>query len=126
MFCASTRQSKRSATADCVAMIRVQPRGFSREGSAERVQRTPLSNQGNKYVRDVLVGAAKLASKPNHELTLVYEEPKRKAMPIERPSRRIGTGHSCRQSEIAPLRPTPVTEKQRSLGMTKNETRLRC
>ncbi len=46
--------------------------------SADKVKRTPLSKQRNKHIQRVLVEAAKLAPKENHELALVYETEKQK------------------------------------------------
>ena len=46
--------------------------------SADKVIRTPLSKQRNKHIQRVLVEAAKLAPKENHELALVYETEKQK------------------------------------------------
>src|SRR5207237_5915141 len=43
------------------------------KSSADKVMRTPLSKQRNKHIQRVLVEAAKLAPKQNHELALVYE-----------------------------------------------------
>ena len=48
------------------------------KSSADKVIRTPLSKQRNKHIQRVLVEAAKLAPKENHELALVYETEKRK------------------------------------------------
>lgn len=41
--------------------------------SADKVLRTPLSKQRNKHIQHVLVEAAKLAPRQNHELALVHE-----------------------------------------------------
>ena len=40
--------------------------------------RTPLSKQRNKHIQRVLVEAAKLAPRQNHELALIYEKEKEK------------------------------------------------
>jgi hypothetical protein len=40
--------------------------------------RTPLSKQRNKHIQHVLVEAAKLAPRQNHELAVVYEKEKQK------------------------------------------------
>jgi transposase len=48
------------------------------KSSADKVLRTPLSKQRNKHIQRVLVEAAKLAPKQNHELALVYEKAKQK------------------------------------------------
>ena len=40
--------------------------------------RTPLSKQRNKHIQRVLVEAAKLAPRQNHDLALVYEREKQK------------------------------------------------
>jgi transposase len=48
------------------------------KSSADKVLRTPLSKQRNKHIQRVLVEAAKLAPKQNHELALVYEKEKQK------------------------------------------------
>ena len=42
------------------------------------MQRTPLSKQRNKHIQRVLVEAAKLAPRENHELALVYEPKSRR------------------------------------------------
>ncbi len=44
------------------------------KSSAEKVMRTPLSKQRNKHIQHVLVEAAKLAPRQNHELALVHEK----------------------------------------------------
>jgi transposase len=48
------------------------------KSSADTVLRTPLSKQRNKHIQHVLVEAAKLAPRQNHELALVYEKEKQK------------------------------------------------
>jgi transposase len=48
------------------------------KSSAEKVMRTPLSKQRNKQIQRVLVEAAKLAPRQNHELALIYEKEKQK------------------------------------------------
>ena len=48
------------------------------KSSADKVMRTPLWKQRNKHIQRVLVEAAKLAPKQNHELALVYEKEKQK------------------------------------------------
>jgi transposase len=48
------------------------------KSSADKVIRTPLSKQRNKHIQRVLVEAAKLAPRDNHELALVYETEKQK------------------------------------------------
>jgi transposase len=48
------------------------------KSSADTVLRTPLSKQRNKHIQRVLVEAAKLAPRQNHELALVYEKEKQK------------------------------------------------
>jgi transposase len=48
------------------------------KSSAEKILRTPLSKQRNKHIQRVLIEAAKLAPKQNHELALVYEKEKQK------------------------------------------------
>jgi transposase len=48
------------------------------KSSAEKVLRTPLSKQRNKHIQRVLVEAAKLAPRQNHELALIYEKEKQK------------------------------------------------
>ena len=52
-----------------------------------RSMRTPLSKQRNKHIQRVLVEAAKLAPRQNHELALIYERRSKRAMPIEQRSR---------------------------------------
>jgi transposase len=48
------------------------------KSSADKVLRTPLSKQRNKHIQSVLVEAAKLAPRQNHELALVHEREKQK------------------------------------------------
>ena len=48
------------------------------KSSADKVMRTPLSKQRNKHIQHVLVEAAKLAPRQNHELALIYEKEKQK------------------------------------------------
>jgi transposase len=48
------------------------------KSSADKVMRTPLSKQRNKHIQWVLVEAAKLAPKLDHDLALVYERAKQK------------------------------------------------
>ena len=48
------------------------------KSSADKVMRTPLSKQRNKHIQHVLVEAAKLAPRQNHELALVHEREKQK------------------------------------------------
>ena len=43
------------------------------KSSADKVLRTPLSKQRNKHIQHVLVEAAKLAPRQNHELALIRE-----------------------------------------------------
>jgi transposase len=42
--------------------------------SADKVMRTPISKQRNKHIQHVLVEAAKLAPRLNHELAVIYEK----------------------------------------------------
>jgi transposase len=42
--------------------------------SADKVMRMPISKQRNKHIQHVLVEAAKLGPRQNHELALVYEK----------------------------------------------------
>ena len=44
------------------------------KSSADKVMRTPISKQRNKHIQHVLVEAAKLAPRLNHELALIYEK----------------------------------------------------
>ncbi len=46
--------------------------------------RTPLSKQRNKHIQRVLVEAAKLAPRQDHDLALVYEKEKQKGNAIGR------------------------------------------
>jgi transposase len=46
------------------------------KSSADKVMRTPISKQRNKYIQQVLVEAAKLAPRQCHELALIYEKEK--------------------------------------------------
>src|SRR5579863_3130738 len=48
------------------------------KSSADKVLRTPLSKQRNKHIQHVLVEAAKLAPRQNHELALIHEKEKQK------------------------------------------------
>jgi transposase len=48
------------------------------KSSADKVLRTPLSQQRHKHIQPVLVEAAKLAPRQSHELALVYEKEKEK------------------------------------------------
>jgi transposase len=48
------------------------------KSSADKVLRTPLSKQRNKYIQRVLVEAANLAPRQNHELALIHEREKQK------------------------------------------------
>jgi hypothetical protein len=48
------------------------------KSSADKVMRTPLSKQRNKHIQRVLVEAAKLAPRLDHELAMVYETEKQK------------------------------------------------
>jgi transposase len=44
------------------------------KSSADKQIRMPISKQKNKHIQQVLVEAAKLAPRYNHELALVYEQ----------------------------------------------------
>jgi transposase len=48
------------------------------KSSADKVMCTPFSKQRNKHIQRVLVEAAKLAPRQNHEPALVYEKEKKK------------------------------------------------
>jgi transposase len=48
------------------------------KSSADKVMRTPLSKQRNKHIQRVLVEAAKLAPRLDHDLAAVYERAKQK------------------------------------------------
>jgi len=48
------------------------------KSSADKVLRMPLSKQRNKHIQRVLVEAAKLAPRQNHELALIHEREKQK------------------------------------------------
>ena len=48
------------------------------KSSADKALRTALSKQRNKYIQRVLVEAAKLAPRQNHELALIHEREKQK------------------------------------------------
>jgi transposase len=48
------------------------------KSSADKVMRTPLSKQRNKHIQRVLVEAAKLAPRLDHNLAAVYEKAKQK------------------------------------------------
>ena len=45
---------------------------------ADKVLRTPLSKQRNKHIQSVLIEAAKLAPRQNHQLALIHEREKQK------------------------------------------------
>src|SRR3981189_1461670 len=47
------------------------------KSSADKILRTPLSKQRNKHIQHVLVEAAKLAPRQNHELAVVHEREQR-------------------------------------------------
>src|SRR3982750_2498281 len=51
------------------------------KSSADKVLRTPLSKQRNKHIQRVLIEAAKLAPRLDHDLALVYEKEKQKGNP---------------------------------------------
>ena len=55
------------------------------KSSADKLMRTPLSKQRNKHIQSVLVEAAKLAPRQDHDLALVYESEKQKGNAIGRP-----------------------------------------
>src|SRR6202166_1970718 len=46
--------------------------------SADKVVRTPISKQRNKYIQRMLIEAAKLAPRQCHELALIYEKEKQR------------------------------------------------
>ncbi len=48
------------------------------KSSADKMTRTPLSKQRNKHIQRVLVEAAKLAPRQDHDLALVYETAKQR------------------------------------------------
>jgi transposase len=48
------------------------------KSSADKVMRTPLSKHRNKHIQRVLVEAAKLAPRQNHELALIHEKEKQR------------------------------------------------
>jgi len=48
------------------------------KSSADKVMRTPLSKQRNKHIQRVLIEAAKLAPRLDHDLAGVYEKAKQK------------------------------------------------
>jgi transposase len=48
------------------------------KSSADKVMRTPLSKQRNQHIQRVVVEAAKLAPRPDHDLALVYQREKEK------------------------------------------------
>ena len=48
------------------------------KSSADKVMRTPISKQRNKHIQRVLVEAAKLGPKLDHDLASVYEKEKQK------------------------------------------------
>ncbi len=55
------------------------------KSSADKVLRTPLSKQRNKHIQHVLVEAAKLAPRQNHELAVVHEGRHRRGIETARP-----------------------------------------
>ncbi len=50
------------------------------KSSADKTARTPISEQRNKHIQQVLVEAAKLAPKKSHELALIYEKEKQRGI----------------------------------------------
>jgi transposase len=48
------------------------------KSSADKIVRTPISKQRNKYIQQALVEAAKLAPRQSHELALIYEKEKQR------------------------------------------------
>src|SRR3954453_15686564 len=48
------------------------------KSSADKIMRTPISKQRNKHIQRVLVEAAKLGPKLDHDLAAVYEKEKQK------------------------------------------------
>jgi len=48
------------------------------KSSAEKIMRTPLSKQRNKHIQRVLIEAAKLAPRQDHDLAVVYEKERQK------------------------------------------------
>ena len=48
------------------------------KSSADKILRTPLSKQRNKHIQSVLIEAAKLAPRQNHELAVIHEREKQK------------------------------------------------
>ena len=48
------------------------------KSSAEKILRTPISKQRNKHIQSVLIEAAKLAPRQNHELAVIHEREKQK------------------------------------------------
>jgi transposase len=48
------------------------------KSSADKVLRTPISKQRNKHIQSVLIEAAKLAPRQNHELAWIHEREKQK------------------------------------------------
>ena len=53
-------------------------RAYLGPGQAFAVLRTPISKQCNEHIQRVLVEAAKLAPRQNHELALIHEREKQK------------------------------------------------
>ena len=48
------------------------------KSSADKILRTPLSQQRHKHIQSVLIEAAKLAPRQSHELALLHEREKQK------------------------------------------------
>jgi len=48
------------------------------KSSADKVLRTPISKQCNKHIQSVLIEAAKVAPRQNHELASIHEREKQK------------------------------------------------
>lgn len=54
------------------------------KSSGDKVMRIPLSKQRNKHIQRVLIEAAKLAVRQNHELALVYDKELQRGNPTAR------------------------------------------
>jgi|GEM_PF-370656 len=69
------------------------------KSSADKVLRTPLSKQRNKHIQRVLVEAAKLAPRQDHDLALVYETEKQ-----ERECQSSDSGRSSKDGRVSARR----------------------
>jgi hypothetical protein len=82
------------------------------KSSADKVMRTPLSKQRNKHIQRVLVEAAKLAPKLDHDLAAVYERAKQKGNALSCRSRRTRLRSLRRSQAQGSLNRAAMREKE--------------